>query len=354
MVLIPNGRKYGRTWLLSSLSSYCSVPFTPVDFHYVRMQAQFFVQGASTASALSDINQKICSEDNHKISIYIRPSGVPFSVQDKLKPEQIEQIKLTLYKRYDVSQQALDLRNLRFDPDLNAYNIDVDLNGRNFMSATLDIIAKNFPNTLSLNLSQNKLYHLDSLSNLTRRAPNIKILNLSKNEFQSHLPQLKSAWELDKIKGLNLEELWLEGNPLCNDFSDRSTYMRYYMLYDSEDRSCLLDIYHEKAYFSLSFPLKDENPSLGNLGRYAKDSNMMKLLKDTVLLCQIMKHTRRDIVDCLTLLARTKHDIASILVDVCFQKENMLYFSVNGRCKEGESFLTPSPEGAFSELSRLP
>lgn len=42
----------------------------------------------------------------------------------------------------------------------------------------------------------------------------------------SHPLQLKSEWELDKIKGLKLEELWLEGNILCDNFRDQSTYIR--------------------------------------------------------------------------------------------------------------------------------
>lgn len=38
--------------------------------------------------------------------------------------------------------------------------------------------------------------------------------------------QLKSERELDKVKGLKLEELWLDGNPLCDTFRDQSTYIR--------------------------------------------------------------------------------------------------------------------------------
>lgn len=41
-----------------------------------------------------------------------------------------------------------------------------------------------------------------------------------------HISQLKSTWELGKIKGLKLEELWLEDNPLCRTFSDQSMYFR--------------------------------------------------------------------------------------------------------------------------------
>ncbi|XP_024611556.1 nuclear RNA export factor 2-like [Neophocaena asiaeorientalis asiaeorientalis] len=105
-VTIPYGIKYDKTWLMNSVQSHCSVPFTAVDirknFHFMQSGARFFVQEASTASALMDVSCKIRT--------------VPYSVRYKLKPEEMEQLKLTLSKRFDVSQQALDLRRLRLDP----------------------------------------------------------------------------------------------------------------------------------------------------------------------------------------------------------------------------------------------
>lgn len=38
--------------------------------------------------------------------------------------------------------------------------------------------------------------------------------------------QIKSERELDKLKGLRLVELWLEGNPLCQHFKDQAMYIR--------------------------------------------------------------------------------------------------------------------------------
>jgi len=46
-------------------------------------------------------------------------------------------------------------------------------------------------------------------------------------QFLLHISQLNSMWELNKMKGLKLEELWLRGNPLCNRFPDQSTYLRF-------------------------------------------------------------------------------------------------------------------------------
>ncbi|XP_077001030.1 nuclear RNA export factor 1-like isoform X1 [Tamandua tetradactyla] len=381
-VTVPYGRKYNRAWLLDSIQSFCSVPFTPVDFHYVKGRAKFFVQDSSTASALKDVNLKICDKENRKISIFVNPSSVPHSVQNQLNPEQMEQLKVTMYKRYDDFQGTLDLQSLRFDPDLVGHDIDMILNRRNCMAATLKIIREEFPELFSLNLRRNKLYQLDGLSDIIQEAPKVKILNLSKN-------QLKSVWELEKMKGLNLEELWLEGNPLCNNFSNQSTYVssilelfpkllrldgqelssitvgieapkrlptcqgsffgsetlkslvlqflqQYYLIYDCGDRQGLLSAYHNEACFSLTTPFKSQSSFLGSLNEYFKESRNMKVLKDADRRVQLLKYTKHDIVDSLSVLPKTQHDLGSFVVDLCFEMETMLCFSVSGVFQEVE------------------
>ncbi|XP_059014356.1 nuclear RNA export factor 2-like [Mustela lutreola] len=380
---IPYGKKYDKTWLMNSIQSHCSVPFTPVDFHYVKNQARFFVQDVGTASALKDVSCKIYDEENRKISIFVNPSSVPYSVRYKLEPEEMEQLKLTMNKRYDVSQQALDLQCLRFDPDLVGHDIDIILNRRNCMAATLQIIEENYPELLSLNLSNNKLYGLDGLSDIIEMAPTVKNLNLSKNE-------LNLLWELNKIKGLELEELWLEGNPLCDTFPDESTYIsaikdcfpkllrldgqelsppvitdtdtpcllkpckesykgsdalkslvlqflqQYYFIYDFGDRQGLLGAYHDEACFSLVIPLNPKDPGPSSLWEYFKESRNMKKPKDPSLCVQPLNHTKYDIVGSLCVLPKTQHDLSSFLVDMWFQTERMLCFTVHGVFKEVE------------------
>uniref|UniRef100_A0A8D0QKL3 NTF2 domain-containing protein n=2 Tax=Sus scrofa TaxID=9823 RepID=A0A8D0QKL3_PIG len=347
-VTIPHGRKYDKTWLMDSIQSRCSVPFTPVDFHCVKNQARFFVQDASTASALKDVSYEICDKDNRKIPIIVNPSDVvPYSVHDKLKPGEMEQLKLTLHKRYNISQQALDLQRLRYDPDLTGHDIDIILNRRNCMSATLQVIKKNFP-------------------------------------------ELKSAWELSKMKGLKLEELWLQGNPLCSTFPDQSTYVsairecfpkllrldgqellspsivdndapyvlkpckesykgsnelkslilqflrQYYLIHDYGDRRRLLGAYHNEACFSLTIPFHPEDPDPSSLYEYLEENRNMKKLKDPHLRVQLLKHTKGDIVTSLCVLPKTQHDLSSFVVDMWFQTETMLCFSINGVFKEVE------------------
>ncbi|XP_008069779.1 nuclear RNA export factor 2-like [Carlito syrichta] len=378
-VTVPYGRKYDKAWLVNSIQSRCRVSFTPVDFHYVKHRALFFVQDASTAYALKDVSYKICDEENQKICIFVNPSTVPYSMQNKLKPEQMEQLKLTMNKRYNVSKQTLDLQRLRFDPDLVGHNMDIILNRRDYMAATLQIIERSFSELLSLNLCNNKLYQLDGLSDITEKAPKVKILNLSQNE-------LKSTWELGKVKGLKLEELWLEGNPLCSTFPHKSAYVsavkdyfpkllyldgqelpqpvisselikpckeiytgceilkslvrqflqQYYSIYDCGDRQCLLSAYHDEACFSLTVSLNPEDPDLNSLCKYFKHSRNIKMLTDPYLRRQLLKYTKSDIVDFLSVLPKTQHDPHSFLVDMWLQTEAMLCFSIYGVFKEVE------------------
>ncbi|XP_069900763.1 nuclear RNA export factor 2-like [Globicephala melas] len=383
---IPYGIKYDRTWLMNSIQRHCSVPFTPVDFHFMQNGARFFVQEASTASALMDVSYKNCDEESRKIPVFVSHSAIPYTVWYKLKPEEMEQLKLTLSKRFDVSQQALDLQRLRLDPDLVGYDIDIILNRRSCMAATLQVIEKYFPELLSLNLSSNKLYQLDGLSDIIQMAPTVKILNLSKNE-------LTSVWELSKMQGLKLEELWLQGNPLCDTFPDQSTYVRsairecfpkllrldgqellspvtvdvdtpyivkpckgsyfgsdelkslvlqflkqYYLIHDYGDRQVLAGAYHEEACFSLTIPFHPEDPARSSLCEYFKYSRNMKKLKDPYLRVQLLKPTKRVIVHTLCVLPNTQHDFSSLVVDT-FQTETMLCFSICGVFKavEGSS-----------------
>ncbi|XP_061035022.1 nuclear RNA export factor 2-like [Eubalaena glacialis] len=396
-VTIPCGIQYDKTWLMNSIQSHCSVPFTPVDFHFVKNGARFFVQEATTASALMDVSYKICDKESRKVCIpvFVSRSDVPYSVRYKLKPEEMEQLKLTLIKRFNVSKQALDLQRLCVDPDLVGHDIDIILNRRNSMAATLQIIKKNFPELLSLNLSSNKLYQLDGLSDIIQMAPTVKILNLSKNK-------LKSVWELSKMKGLKLEELWLQGNPLCGTFPDWSTYVRairecfpkllrldgqelpspvtvdvdtpyvvkpckgsyfgsdelkslvlqflqqYYLIHDCGDRQGLVGAYHEEACFSLTIPFHPEDPAPSSLCKYFKDSRNMKKLKDPHLRVQLLKHKKRVIVHTLCVLPKTQHDFSSFVVDMWFQTETMLCFSVSGVFKEVEG----SSQGCVRAFTR--
>ncbi|KAM6312128.1 nuclear RNA export factor 1-like [Podargus strigoides] len=378
-ITIPYGEKYNKSWLLSSIQQLCSVPFTPVEFHYVHGVAQFYVEDATTACALKQVSHKIIDRDNYKVVIITSASAPPQSVQDKLKTEETEQLKLCMNKRYDSSRRALDLKSLHLDPDLVSQGIDAVLNRRSCMSVVLRIIEENIPELQCLSLSNNKLRRLDHLSALAQKAAGLKILDLSHNK-------LESLQQLSNMKGLELEELRLNGNPIC----DQSSYIssirerfpkllrldghelpppitfdveappslppckgsyfasddqkglvlwflqQYYSIYDSSNRQGLLDLYHDGACLSTILPVgpQDLSPARNSLNDYFKDSRDVKKLKDPVTHFKALKHSRLNVVMFLNGLPRTQHDVSSFVVDISAQTNTLLCFTIHGVFKE--------------------
>uniref|UniRef100_A0A8C2JV78 Nuclear RNA export factor 1 n=1 Tax=Cyprinus carpio TaxID=7962 RepID=A0A8C2JV78_CYPCA len=386
---IPYGKKYDKDWLLSSLQS-CSVPFHAVHYHTDGNKAQFYIEDSAIANALFKASRKITDKDGYKVTVIMNSCPPPSLIYTDLKAADLEHLKQCMAKRFDGSQQALDLNNIRVDPDLVSQNIEVTLNRRNSMLAVIKIIEENIPELICLNLSNNRLYRLDDLADIVNKVPNLKILNLSHNE-------LKTERELDKLKGLKLVELSLEGNPLCGHYKIQADYVRlvfsaiycqkntihkytnakcrtsnhallpylavtvltsvllqtqasyfcseeikniilcflqqYYSIYDSGDRQPLLQAYHDGAAFSLSIPFTLQNPS--NLGEYQKDSrNIRRMKDDPTTRFRLIKHTRLNVVAFLNELPKTQHDIASLIVDVNTYTATLLAFTVSGVFKE--------------------
>ncbi|XP_064134534.1 nuclear RNA export factor 1-like [Loxodonta africana] len=386
----PSGVKYDEKCLQNLIKSLCSIPFNLIQSQCQKMHTKVFVKSASIAFELKKVNSMICNEDNGRV---------------------------TKIKGYEVPQQALDHQRLHSDPhmsdssnsraDVMTHDIEMGPNLRNCMAESLQIHEENAPKLLSFNSSNNTSYKLVGLPNTMQKAPNLKSLNLSKNE-------VKSEGELDKVKALESEEMCADRNPLCTTFPDKSTNIRtrsvetvpcsstgaawsqilvpwtdnhevplpivfgieaskklpvcrvrrYYWVYDYGDRLGLLDAYHDEACFSLTLPFNPEDLIPSCLDKYSKGSRNIKKLKDPVLRVQLLKHTKHDIVDSLSVLPRTEHDISSLVVDMCVQTEKMLCFSVSGAFKEVEGMcqahvraftriFIATPSSNFSSLPTL-
>ncbi|XP_053091706.1 nuclear RNA export factor 1 isoform X3 [Pangasianodon hypophthalmus] len=379
-ITIPYGKKYDKRWLLNALQNLCPIPFTPVHYSTEGQKVQFYVEDDNTASALRNISRRITDNEGYKVVVIINPCSPPSFLRSDLKDQDLEHLKQCMSKRFDSSEQFLDLNSIRSDQDLISQNIDVILSRKSCMEAVIKIIKENIPQLTALNLSNNKLYKLDDLTELVSIAPNLRTLNLSHNE-------LKSERELDKLKSLKLTELWLDRNPLCDHFTDQATYIsairgrfprlikldghslpapigfdvetrtavpsckgsyfvsgevkefilrflhQFYSVYDSGNRQPLLDAYHDGACFSLSLPSM-HNLSKSNLGEYQNHNRNIKRIKDPVTRFRVLKHTRLNVVAFLNELPKTQHDLASFNVDVNTCTQTLLVFTVSGVFKD--------------------
>ncbi|XP_028298740.1 nuclear RNA export factor 1-like [Gouania willdenowi] len=380
-ITIPHGKKYDKKWLVPALQDICSIPYTPIQYHDDHNNVHFYVDDFTTASALRKCSRKVTDCDGYKVAVHIKRSDPPNFLFPNLKVEELEHLKQCMSKRFDGSQQALDLTSIHTDPDLVSQDIKVVLNRKTNMEAVIKIIEENIPQLTSLNLSHNCIQRLDELSELVTKVPHLKALNLSHND-------LKSEHELDKLKGLKLVELWLVRNPLCDLFKDPSSYVsavcqkfpqllkldgndlpphigfdvetpttlppckgscfgsddakvyiqrflqQYYSVYDSGDRQSLLGAYHDEALLSLTTPYNVQNPSRSGLREYFKDSRNLKRTKDSTMRFHLLKHKRLNVVALLNELPKTQHDITSFTVDVNAYTNTLLSFTVGGVFKE--------------------
>ncbi|GAB1303134.1 Nuclear RNA export factor 3 [Apodemus speciosus] len=339
-VTIPFGIKYDKKWLLNLIQSQCSLPFTPVQFHYEKMQAHFFVDNPNTAFMLKAISDKVRDETDNKISIFISPCDEPHSVTE-LKSEKMDHKKLTMNQQCATSQQVLNRQRLPFDQE-------------------------DMTQLLPLNQSYNKLYQPLGLLGTMAMAPTIDKLNAYKNEMSS-LKEYSILELFPKLLSLDGQESHkptlcgpedAKSLPACKGSffgseSIKTTVLQflqqYYYIYDNGDRQGLLNAYHAEACFSLTVPFSSTDLSMSNLCQYLKYSRNMKILKDPYMRRQLLKHKKCDIIHFLRSLPKTQHDLTSFVVDICFQTKQHLCFSVSGLFKEVES----TSQGCVHAFTRI-
>ncbi|XP_021044247.1 nuclear RNA export factor 3 [Mus pahari] len=344
-VTIPFGIKYDKKWLLNLIQSQCSIPFTPVQFHYEKMQAHFFVDNPNVAFMLKAISDKIRDETDNKPQSHRTPSVI---------------LQLNTNQQCATSQQVLNRRRLPFDQDLMTRPTDLAQLPRRYMAPSLSIHKEDMtqvnsegempkeqapdPEKLCADQSSLSTTTPDKSSNINsilELFPKLLILDgqesrkptLCGPEDHKTLPTCKgSFFGSESIKTMVLQFL-----------------QQYYFIYDNGDRQGLLNAYHAEACFSLTIPFSSVDLSMNSLCEYFKFSRNMKILKDPYMRRQLLKHKKCDIIHFLRTLPKTQHDLTSFMVDICLQTETMLCFSVCGLFKEVDD----NTQGCMHAFTRI-
>jgi nuclear RNA export factor len=204
---IPYGAKYIEPALLGVLQSHIApLELVPLAYRVENDDAVFFLDNLKTAEALQDADLKVNIGDG-ALSVKVC-SGIPWvEMDDTLK----ERIKQAMVKRYNINTKALDLARFHRDPEL-IKDTCCAMTRCQVLKYILQVIADNIPELEALNLTSNCLYLADTLKNLPRKVPNLKILYIGNNRF-------RDLSRLSILKALPLVELKLEGNPLCQKYS---------------------------------------------------------------------------------------------------------------------------------------
>jgi len=200
-VTLRNGAKYDKVYLLKELLARSSVKFVPICYQTIKNNAIFFVEEQEAGKAIKDLDTKIELPDGYDLVISVdrtTPPNVP--VSDDL----VSKMKVGMSDRYNSETSALNLNS--FHKSFAGESFFAPLWRTNILSKVVEIITDNIPEVKAIDLSSNKLNNLDAITNF-KKLNQLNLLYLKDNK----LTDLRG---LEKLKGISLVELNLEGNPL--------------------------------------------------------------------------------------------------------------------------------------------
>jgi nuclear RNA export factor len=213
-VTIPHGGKYSKDYILKTLmDKVAPTEFIPPSYQVRGTNSSCFVDDYKVAEKLASVNKKITTTEGFQLLVKVRPE-LPHVVIDSTTKEKI---KAVMALRYNVSSKVLDLSRFHTDPDLTG-NYAVALFRPSMMLAVLNIIVENARDLAALHLSDNKLYSLGNFTELSIKLPKLKALHIGRNKIQD-------MNQLDCLEGLLLEDLVLDGNPLCSKYKNHNIYV---------------------------------------------------------------------------------------------------------------------------------
>jgi len=216
-VTVPEGHKYEREYILGLLQSFVKpLTFTPLGYKKQNDSICFHIDDHKVAEQIFQADRKITTSDNWRLVVIVRPVIPNIDVDDGLKAL----MKLAMSNRYNVTTKALDLSGFHNDPVILKENAFVPLNRTNVMQAAIQIVGESIPDLLALKLSDNKLVTVDGLKKMKSSTPNLKVLHVSNNK-------IRFLHHFDCLQGLPIEEIELDGNPLCDKYRDKELYIRY-------------------------------------------------------------------------------------------------------------------------------
>ncbi|XP_043803454.1 nuclear RNA export factor 1-like [Apis laboriosa] len=376
-IIIPYGHKYDKDYIINNLLSYIAPEtFIPFMYKVVGNEATFYVDDNKIAMALADSDRKITTTDGFKLQVRVSKAGFPqCEIDSKLK----ERLKQAMAKRYVHETNALDLSRFHRDPDLIT-DYFCALFRPVMLKAVLDIVSEHIPDLEALNLDGNKLQLIEKLNVLDKKFTKLKILYLGDNK-------IKDINQIDTIKDLKLEELKLEGNPVCNKYKSRQNdyisdvrkrfpkllrldgmelpkpilfdvvdegnkmppsqrmfvanakaqeiasqfLQQYFLIFDSENRQPLLDAYVEHACFSMTMSYTH---STNKLNGYLMENRNLYRINDTNKRQKLLKQGRLPIVSFISEMPQTSHYLNTFTMDISLITDGMMLTTVTGLFKE--------------------
>ncbi|CAK9826752.1 Nuclear RNA export factor 1 [Anthophora retusa] len=347
-IKIVKGSLYDKETVLKAILTAIE-PAELIPVKYQTNGEDTFFLARNCAHALD----KLC-----KTNLIIKnPEGDPLILIVTLGFASIHDLKINLQpllltalaKKYDPNKKSLDLEQFHKDPDMSK-TVYCPLSQQRTFNHVLKLTKSAIATVEYLNLQKNELFNLSPIeaSSLT----SIRYLDLRYNN-------LMAMEALTPLKNLCVQRLWLDGNPLCENYASSKQYIESALkycpnltqldgvyirtsglpltLYDQGDRTVLKGIYYKNAFYSMSFGIASSVAHKRNLGQFTANRNILKNT-DLNKKRQHLYYGQDNILGGLKRLPRSHHDRTSFVYDLMYDDGKCLVISVSGLFKTMNNF----------------
>ncbi|XP_051163431.1 nuclear RNA export factor 1-like [Leptopilina boulardi] len=368
-IQITRGGKFEAEFILKSiLNAVYPADLIPVRYQILGDDSFFLARNCCAAL------EKMC-----QTSLIVNDlQGQPLILTITLGFASIHDIKINiqpllvslLTKRHDSSRKSVYLDSFHKDMELSK-TVYCPLTQIRTFSHVLKLIKSSLPQITGLSLRENELTNLTPMESVNLNSLNS--LDLRNNFFLM-------IDALAPLKNIPLTELWLDGNPLCENYSNSEKYIEaikkycpnlvkldgimiqtnlptapilylsymknsktkliveqfithFFTLYDQRNRNILRGIYHEDAIFSMTIDIPFSLAENKEYNNFIDDNrNLLKL--SNIDACRKRLIQGHDyIIDTISSYPPSQHLRKTFSIDLMYEDSNFFIICVEGLFK---------------------
>ncbi|KRZ90352.1 Nuclear RNA export factor 1 [Trichinella sp. T8] len=327
-ITVRNGKDLSGSEIIAALEDFLKSPVHPFCISNLdNSDVTFYVRKSEEGSAILSASRRATTSSGRKLIIETQSASPPCI---ELVDSDKEVLKQVLDSLFCAGTHHLNLGCFSQNTVIRNHREYMPVNRNSVMLAIATLLSEQGGLIHSIDLSNNRLRHLDYLANLVSFTRNVIALDLNEN-------QVDSVDELRKLSGWKLSQLNVKQNPFYKDFKSESEYHR--AMLSVFPQLTLLDgvpvVKEETVNFGLDVPTASAPqinwPPAHNIVRIS----VWKSFRD-----RLVKRGHMNIVGHLSsAFPRTQHDPSSFLLDIFFVSGDLIGCCMNGSLKmisEGE------------------
>ncbi|CAH1159357.1 unnamed protein product [Phaedon cochleariae] len=367
-IVISNVENQSRDTVLGAILDHVHpLDLIPVAYFTDKKGCHFVARNCGPAI------QKLCN-DNLVVPNGQRPLRLEiilkFATTNEFKIDVQKNIMSVLSRRYDTATKTLNLIRFYEDAELTEF---CPLSQPKIMFFVLHLSKNLVPIPEKFLMQDNRIKILNPLEAIGGHTMSVKMLDLRNN-------WLTTTKALQTLKTFKLSELYLDGNPLCENLSNEEyvdqvkTYCKhlekldglplncgpfprhkknflcneegvnlvnkflehYFSIYDSHNRKMIKDLYHKDALFSLNtlYINGQLSSATTRLFKYNSISRNLHKLADFSRQSKFLVRGNVDIANVLGNLPAVEHDPFSFYVDLMYYTCRCAVIGVSGTFRE--------------------